>query len=233
MAARPQLERRRPLPAYPAVFGSDGRCSRVGRAGEPQSPRPVCLRRPQSVPIDACFGSTLFRARSGTTDFGQACPFRGRRRRYGGVGGRCRFGAQPRNGKLSPSRKSKLRHYRRPRPATLDRRKVVNPERRGCGGSNNRAYACAPPGPGRCAFCAGKPRPGFGRGFVVSGSVAVGLAAARPDEGEALAVFVVEEVGVDRRVEARVVQLDREVVAALARALRPGCPSRRPVAKLT
>jgi hypothetical protein len=49
----------------------------------------------------------------------------------------------------------------------------------------------------------------------VSGSVAVGLAAARPDEGEALAVLVVEEVGVDRRVEAGIVQLDREVVAAL------------------
>jgi hypothetical protein len=46
-------------------------------------------------------------------------------------------------------------------------------------------------------------------------SVAVGLAAAGPDEGEALAVLVVEEVGVDRGDEARVVQLDREVVAAL------------------
>jgi hypothetical protein len=49
----------------------------------------------------------------------------------------------------------------------------------------------------------------------LAGSVAVGLAAARPDEGGALAVLVVEEVGVDRRDEARVVQLDREVVAAL------------------
>ena len=60
-----------------------------------------------------------------------------------------------------------------------------------------------------------KPRPEAGRGIVVSGSVAVGLAAARPDEGEALAVLVVEEVSVDRRVEAGIVQLDREVVAAL------------------
>src|SRR5579871_1714385 len=51
-----------------------------------------------------------------------------------------------------------------------------------------------------------------GGAFVVR-SVAVGLAAARPDEGEALAVLVVEEVGVNRRVETRVVQLDREVVA--------------------
>ena len=47
-------------------------------------------------------------------------------------------------------------------------------------------------------------------------------AAAGPDEGVAVAVLVVEEVGVDRCVEARIVQLDREVVAALGGALRPG-----------
>ena len=58
-------------------------------------------------------------------------------------------------------------------------------------------------------------------------SVAVGLAAAGPDQGVGLGVFVVEEVGVDRRVEARVVQLDREVVAALVGALRPGGPDLR------
>ena len=39
---------------------------------------------------------------------------------------------------------------------------------------------------------------------------------------EGLAVLVVEEVRVDRSVEARIVQLDREVVAAFAGALRPG-----------
>jgi hypothetical protein len=50
---------------------------------------------------------------------------------------------------------------------------------------------------------------------AMADSVAVGLAAAGPDEGEALAVLVVDEVGVDRGDEARVVQLDREVVAAL------------------
>ena len=55
-------------------------------------------------------------------------------------------------------------------------------------------------------------------------SVAVGLAAAGPNQGEGLGVFVVEEVGVDRSVEARVVQLDREIVAALAGALQPGGP---------
>src|SRR6266849_2721004 len=53
-------------------------------------------------------------------------------------------------------------------------------------------------------------------------SVAIGPAAARPDEAEGLAAFVIEEVGVDRRVEARIVELDREVIAALAGALRPG-----------
>jgi hypothetical protein len=55
------------------------------------------------------------------------------------------------------------------------------------------------------------------------GSVAV-LARPRPDEGVGLGVFVVEEVGVDRSVEARVVQLDREIIAALAGTLRPGGP---------
>src|SRR5258707_3030416 len=53
-------------------------------------------------------------------------------------------------------------------------------------------------------------------------SVAVGPAAARPDQAEGLAAFVIEEVGVDRRGEARIVELDREVIAALAGALRPG-----------
>ena len=70
-------------------------------------------------------------------------------------------------------------------------------------------------GPARCF-------PGGARGR--SGSVAVLLAAAGPDEGEGLAVLVVEEIGVDRSVEARIVELDREIVAALAGALRPGGP---------
>src|SRR3984957_19859508 len=56
------------------------------------------------------------------------------------------------------------------------------------------------------------------------GLVAVLAAGARPDECVAVAVLVVEEVGIDRRVEARVVQLDREIVAALVGALRPGGP---------
>src|SRR5712692_2501232 len=53
-------------------------------------------------------------------------------------------------------------------------------------------------------------------------SVAVGPAAARPDQAEGLAALVIEEVGVDRRGEARIVELDREVIAALVGALRPG-----------
>jgi hypothetical protein len=55
-------------------------------------------------------------------------------------------------------------------------------------------------------------------GALVSwpGSVAVGLAAAGPDEGVAVGALVVEEVGVDRSVDARIVQLDREIIAGLA-----------------
>src|SRR5713101_6564478 len=52
-------------------------------------------------------------------------------------------------------------------------------------------------------------------------SVAVGPAAAGPDEAEGLAAFVIEQVGVDRRGEAWIVELDREVIAALVGALRP------------
>jgi hypothetical protein len=52
--------------------------------------------------------------------------------------------------------------------------------------------------------------------------LAVLLAAAGPDQGEALAVFVVEEVGVDRGVEARIVELEAQIVAALVGALGPG-----------
>ena len=61
-----------------------------------------------------------------------------------------------------------------------------------------------------------------------AGSVGVGLAAARPDQGRGLAILIVEEAGVDRSGEARIVKLDREVIAALVRALGPGCPDLRP-----
>ena len=68
-----------------------------------------------------------------------------------------------------------------------------------------------------------RPRPGDPSGATGwSGSVAILLAAARPDEVEGLAVL--DKVGVDRSGEARIVQLDREIVAALVGALRPGGP---------
>ena len=60
---------------------------------------------------------------------------------------------------------------------------------------------------------------------MLSVAVAAGVGA-RPDEAEGLlAAFdqrVVEEVGVDRLGEARVVELEAQVVAALGRALGPG-----------
>ena len=40
----------------------------------------------------------------------------------------------------------------------------------------------------------------------------------------ALTAFVLEQIGEDGGVEARVIQLDREIVAALAGALGPGSP---------
>jgi hypothetical protein len=52
-----------------------------------------------------------------------------------------------------------------------------------------------------------------------SGSVAVGLTAAGPDECVALAVLIVEEVGKERCIEARIIELEREIVAALVGAL--------------
>jgi hypothetical protein len=55
-------------------------------------------------------------------------------------------------------------------------------------------------------------------------SVAVLTAATRPDQVVGLAVLGIEQVGVDGGVEARIVELDREVVAALVGALGPGGP---------
>src|SRR3954447_21025851 len=50
--------------------------------------------------------------------------------------------------------------------------------------------------------------------------VAVLLAAARPDEVEGFAVL--DKVGVDRSGEARIVELDREIIAAIDCGFRPG-----------
>ena len=67
----------------------------------------------------------------------------------------------------------------------------------------------APPGPA-------------GRGFVRELLAAAAAVRAGPDEAVALAVLVGEEVGEDRRVEARIVELEAQIVAALVGALRPG-----------
>ena len=56
------------------------------------------------------------------------------------------------------------------------------------------------------------------------GSIAAALSAAGPDQGVGLGAFVVEEVRVDRRIEARIVELDREIIAAVVGALGPGGP---------
>jgi hypothetical protein len=75
-------------------------------------------------------------------------------------------------------------------------------------------------------FCTGPSRkkpPGSLRAGCVAWRSSVALAAigTGPDEAAGLGAFGADEVGEDRRVEARVVELDREVVAALGRALRP------------
>lgn len=72
-----------------------------------------------------------------------------------------------------------------------------------------------------------KPRPADRTGPGAALLVAV-LARPRPQKGVALAGFVIEQVRVDRRVERGVVELEREVVAALLGTLRPSCPDLRP-----
>lgn len=54
------------------------------------------------------------------------------------------------------------------------------------------------------------------------GSVAPPAVRAGPDEGEGFAFLVVEEVRVDRGVEARIVELEAQIVAALIGGLGPG-----------
>src|SRR4029450_1682845 len=62
----------------------------------------------------------------------------------------------------------------------------------------------------------------FRSGALVGvGVLAVLLAAARPDQGVALAIRIIEQVGEDGRVEARIVELEGAGVPALVRLLRP------------
>ena len=53
-------------------------------------------------------------------------------------------------------------------------------------------------------------------------SVCAAAVGAGPDQRVTFAVFVIEEVGVDRSVEARIVELEAQIVAALVGALGPG-----------
>jgi hypothetical protein len=55
----------------------------------------------------------------------------------------------------------------------------------------------------------------------VCGLVAAVAVGTRPDQIEGLAVFVGDEVRVDRCGKARIIELDREIVAFLARGLGP------------
>lgn len=76
------------------------------------------------------------------------------------------------------------------------------------GGPRTLEKVDAPPGPA-------------GRG-IVGRSVAPAAVGAGPDQAVALAFLVVEEVGEDRGGEARIVELEAQVVAALVGALGPG-----------
>ena len=74
---------------------------------------------------------------------------------------------------------------------------------------------------------AAKGGPGLPAGALLRGSVAPAPVGAGPDERVTFAVLVIEEVGVDRGVEARIVELEAEVFAALVGALGPGCADLR------
>ena len=55
--------------------------------------------------------------------------------------------------------------------------------------------------------------------------LAVLLAAAGPDEGVAFAAFIVEEVGVDWGAEARIIQLDRDIISPFGGTFGPATVS--------
>jgi len=75
----------------------------------------------------------------------------------------------------------------------------------------------------RAASDAGRPRQVRPGGALARGSLpAAAAVGAGPDEAVAFAFLVVEEVGVDWSGEARIVQLEAEIIAALVGALGPG-----------
>ena len=74
------------------------------------------------------------------------------------------------------------------------------------------------------APCTNTPPPGMaGRGLLRL-LLPAGLAAAGPDKGVAITALIVEEVSVDRRAEARVIQFDRGIVAPFGGAFGPSRP---------
>jgi hypothetical protein len=68
-----------------------------------------------------------------------------------------------------------------------------------------------------------KTPPGNRAGSGACGALLAVLSRPRPEQREAFAALVIEQVRVDRRVEGGVVELERQVVAAFLGALRPGC----------
>ena len=68
------------------------------------------------------------------------------------------------------------------------------------------------------------PPPGIAGQGLLRLLLPAGFAAAGPDEGVTIAAFIVEEVGVDRGAEARVIQLDRDIIAPLGGTFGPPCP---------
>jgi len=67
-----------------------------------------------------------------------------------------------------------------------------------------------------------KPRPIASGGVCRELSSIAVLARARPEQRIAFAAFIVEKVRIDRRIERGIVELEREIIAALLGALRPG-----------
>ncbi len=65
------------------------------------------------------------------------------------------------------------------------------------------------------------PPPGIAGRGLLRDLLAAGLAAAGPDQAVAVTAFIIEQIGVDRRAEAGVIQLDRDIIPPLVGALRP------------
>src|SRR6478735_8242462 len=81
---------------------------------------------------------------------------------------------------------------------------------------------------GRCRLMrTGMRSPARRTGRGLAEGLLAALAGPRPEQGVALAAFIIEQVGVDRRDERGIIELEREVIAALFGALRPSCADLR------